>query len=519
MSASREKKNRQNPEFQGAQDAKAMKAAKEQAKQRRSGILYIIIAVAFVLVGAFSVLKNAGIFERSAAAMEIDGKKYTAAEVSYYYHNAVNTVRNSSYASYFSLDTSTAYDQQNLNDTDKMLLSVTDESVVTWEDYFRSTAKTNMINTYAMEKAANEAGFTFDEDMQAQLDSTMDSLNTYASSNGYSAKAYVKMIYGKAMTLSTFKDLIRTDILVDSFGTYYANNLTYTDADLEAYYESDTECFDQADYEYLYISGTAAPTTDADGNTVEATEEDVAAAAEAAKACLADVQARVANGESMEAIAAEYDNSTLISYKHVSNATTDGSDVANWAFDADRTEGDITTIDTTVEGGTPTYYVALFHSAGRPEYNVVNVRHILIAPDSNNEDTDAAKADAKAKAEELLQQWSDGEATEASFAALATANTTDSGSASNGGLYENILKGQMVAAFNDWCFDAGRQTGDTGIVETSYGYHVMYFVSTGDAAWKVQARDELKSADLQEYALSLTEGLEAVELSGMKYVG
>ena len=33
----------------------------------------------------------------------------------------------------------------------------------------------------------------------------------------------------------------------------------------------------------------------------------------------------------------------------------------------------------------------------------------------------------------------------------------------------------MADTFNDWCFDSSRQAGDTGIVETTYGYHVMYF--------------------------------------------
>ena len=41
----------------------------------------------------------------------------------------------------------------------------------------------------------------------------------------------------------------------------------------------------------------------------------------------------------------------------------------------------------------------------------------------------------------------------------------------------------MVAAFNDWCFDPERQVGDTGIVKTEYGYHVMYF-SGSELLWK-----------------------------------
>ena len=36
----------------------------------------------------------------------------------------------------------------------------------------------------------------------------------------------------------------------------------------------------------------------------------------------------------------------------------------------------------------------------------------------------------------------------------------------------------MVEAFNDWCFDENRQTGDHGLVKTQYGYHIMYLVDS-----------------------------------------
>ncbi len=49
----------------------------------------------------------------------------------------------------------------------------------------------------------------------------------------------------------------------------------------------------------------------------------------------------------------------------------------------------------------------------------------------------------------------------------------------------------MVETFNDWCFDPARKPGDTGIVETSYGYHVMYFVGqTENYYWKDVAQSE-----------------------------
>ncbi len=129
---------------------------------------------------------------------------------------------------------------------------------------------------------------------------------------------------------------------------------------------------------------------------------------------------------------------------------------------------------------------------------MVDVRHILVQPETVEDVTDAdgnvdeaateqakadAKAAAKAKAEELYEQWKSGDATEDSFGELAYNNSDDAGSYSKGGLYEDVYPGEMVAEFNDWCFDPSRQPGDTAIVETDYGYHIMYFVGYGDTSY------------------------------------
>jgi len=78
----------------------------------------------------------------------------------------------------------------------------------------------------------------------------------------------------------------------------------------------------------------------------------------------------------------------------------------------------------------------------------------------------------------------------------------------------------MVSEFEDWCFDPSRQAGDTGIVQTSYGYHVMYFVGQSENPyWYDQAESSLKSDAYNEWYAAITDGVEAEQLSGMKYVG
>ena len=46
----------------------------------------------------------------------------------------------------------------------------------------------------------------------------------------------------------------------------------------------------------------------------------------------------------------------------------------------------------------------------------------------------------------------------------------------------------------EWCFDDARKPGDTGIVKTDYGYHVMYYVSKGEAVfWFEAAKSDLQT--------------------------
>ena len=45
----------------------------------------------------------------------------------------------------------------------------------------------------------------------------------------------------------------------------------------------------------------------------------------------------------------------------------------------------------------------------------------------------------------------------------------------------------MVPEFNDWIFDPARVYGDTDLVKTSYGYHIMFFVKS-EPEWVIVAR-------------------------------
>lgn len=149
----------------------------------------------------------------------------------------------------------------------------------------------------------------------------------------------------------------------------------------------------------------------------------------------------------------------------------------------------------------------------------VNVRHILVFPEGATSETIRTETfpqeawDAgKAKAEALLQQWLDGEATEESFGLLANEYSDDqNGQVTNGGLYEAVEAGQMVETFDAWCFDPARETGNYGIVETQFGYHIMYFVEKSAPLWidyaqsgmRTEAANTLLDNAMTEYPLEV----------------
>lgn len=159
--------------------------------------------------------------------------------------------------------------------------------------------------------------------------------------------------------------------------------------------------------------------------------------------------------------------------------------------------------------------IATFEESGltKDSGNMVDVRHILVKvegttdAEGNTTYSDDQWEACRVKAQALLDQWLAGEKTEDSFAELANSSSEDGGSNTNGGLYEDVVLGEMVEEFEAWCFDETRQYGDYGLVKTPYGYHIMFFVSS-DEQWYVYAKSNLISDTMNQRMEEATADLE-----------
>ena len=505
MSASTERKNRQAAREAGT-DKKQLaqeKAAQEQAKSKRR---WTIGTVAVVVVIALVLLLNSPLVYRSAA-YTVGDRKYTTAEVSYRYANQYLTFANQygNYASMFGLDTSAG-----IQGLDKQDCPFNDGS---WKDYFLEAAKNEMVQTKAMLDYAAQNGIALDESELAEVEAAFEGLDERASSYGYgSADKMMSANYGAGVKVSTVRAAAQESALANKAMETLSDSFTFTEEELEEHYQSYEGFRDYFDYSYVTVEAHGE-----DGS--EPTDESMAEAtktAEAVKAAFeadnnADFAQRLSDAAEAQGLSATRSRSTTGSSLIAASA---------WMMDASRKAGDIT-----VETNGDHVYVVLFLSRNDNHYKPVSVRHILIKAeaDENGVYTDEAKAAAKARAEEILAEFNSGDKSEDSFAALAERYSEDSGSNTNGGLYENIARGQMVEEFDAFCF-AGHKHGDTGVVygeSSSYaGYHVMYFVGEGEQLYSsILAENDLRSSALTEKLDELTSAYSVSEGFGMKFVG
>ena len=208
----------------------------------------------------------------------MDGENYTAAQMNYYYYGIKNSIINSGYSSFYGIDTSVAMDKQNMSDTAKMLLQVTDEGDITWDQFFRDYATRQLSVQVMAAKEAEANGMGEDDDIRAEVNEVIDNITAGAKEQGYTLKSYLKLAYGSTMTVSTFKKMMTLEEVATHYMQHYQDELSYTESQLEEYYQANSSDFDVASYEYIYFKGTADSTTDADGNTVQPTEAASAAA-------------------------------------------------------------------------------------------------------------------------------------------------------------------------------------------------------------------------------------------------
>lgn len=513
--------------------AKAAKTRKKGGDSTKVvSIIVYAVCIALVLALCCFGLYQFGVPQKVMPALKVGDRTYSVAEYSYYYTTVFQTYANSQNSLGIAL-----YDSSK----DPASQTTTDEdgNTITYDELFRNKVKENLETANYYLAKAKADGVTLSDESKSEIDSTISELESYAKQYGYSASRYISVLYGKGLNVKKFRSLLEEQFLVSQYTSDETDGIlsAISDEEIEAKYAEDPTAYQLVDIRLL---GMSLPKADATATDAADATADVVAKSE-------EMLNRITDEASFIELAKEYcdegdretfesETASLVKGLKKSIVSSNiSSDLADWLFDAGRAVGD----KRTFTSDEYQYVIYLIKPAYRSEDQLVSARHILISFDSVKSElesqatdeeataTDAADLDdttvktvdasdgtkvsnegtsysaevvlkAYEQAKDILELYENGEKTEDAFAALAEQYSADTGSvgeeATNGGggLYENIEKGQMVEPFETWVYDASRQPGDTGIVMTNYGWHVMYFVSRADEpAWKSEIRTAL----------------------------
>lgn len=488
------------------------KAAKKKSSPKRDKAIrvavkaiVIVLAAAVVLLGAGRVLTNVFCVPQKVLNVATYGdEKLTAAEFNYYYMYLYNQIAYQAQQYQQQYGISTGFDV-NVSPADQEYVgSDAPEGVKTWADYFAATAPTtaffyNEMYKLATGEEAKAKGFTWsEEECKSQLEETIAEIETKAKEADFSVDKYIsRFIAGEGITEKSYKEIFKKEFIVQAYLKWYQENSgsELSDAEVKSYYAEHKDDFAKATAR-VYGFSYAKPAEDSESTAPVYTKAQ-------AQKLANEFLSKITDGASFVKLAltyapeeqkAQYEDSSATLLKNQSKTAISGgaAKIADWLFDAARKTGDKVVIN---EEDSEMFYVIYLESPAAPDtsYSGVSVRHILVEAATKDEggetlsDEAIAKnfAAAKKEADAILKEWKTGEHTEDSFAALATEKTDDPGSKETGGLYSGInADSQYVENFLNWAMDATHKPGDTGIIKTNYGYHIMYYVGAEDTTPK-----------------------------------
>lgn len=507
--------------------------ARNTAKKVVNKVISIVLCAVIVLgVVAFS-LNYYGALQR---VIKIGGvgsdQSVTIAEYEYYYMRAYNQVRYQAQYYQYYYQTSNGYDLSLTPEEQTQTTQDADGNEITWAEKLHEDTLEIIQLHKAYYNEALKMGLKLTKADEAFIDKQIEDLRDEAKSAGssssssdsenkvtYSLNAYLRKVYGGSINERFLRKQLKIQVLAQKYLTERTAEIAkgYDQKDIDAEYKKDTTAYDFVTFRAYTFKTTEL--TKEDDETDDALKARQAKADAEVKKNANDFYNAVTNDATFAAKAKELnkdtedynaDEETKYSMLKSTVQSTFSEDAAKWLFDSSTKVGSKKLFSDEENGK---YIVVLALSKPHQE-QTVTARHILFQTKDQSSGSDLSEeeiAKKKTQAEDVLKKFNEGDKTEDSFAALANEYNEDSGSSSNGGLYEHIYPGQMVTEFNDWVFDANRKAGDVELVETEYGYHIIYFIAKdGTDYYDSTIRSSKANEDIETETKALQEGKDYV---------
>ena len=342
---------------------------------------------------------------------------------------------------------------------------------------------------------AQDMGLELTDDVKLQVYAHIEGLRTAVKQGGYpSLDEYLKILFGEACDEEFFKNELIREYMATKYDSEINSKLMaeYSDEDVKAIYEADYKEYDFADL-YVY---------EVKGDNAYEVAQKIASESKSLNEFTDSVSANVGNGANKE------------SYPAVPKYYIDGTyseEMGEWAFDRQRKQNDVAVFKT--ENG---YSVAFVYVPVYSKEDCVSYREIVFnKTDANGKNLEGEALEAVAKkAEEVLEQWDDGDSTQDTFAYYAMTESQGS-NASSGGLNAGAVGMNMTdGTLKDWLLSKERKAGDVEIVDSPDAYRIVYFIEGYGDYWNYSVRsakatetaaEKLETAQNKTYAVSYDE--------------
>lgn len=465
---------------------------KQEAKVKGDKALFIILAVLMAVViaviavfGTFYYTKPNSDEKMNPGNVAVTvGKTPVSIGMYNYYYTCIsqNYISYASYG-YYDLDTSVDYDEQ--------MTTNDDGEEVSWAQLFEDETMEQIQYITAYYEEAVKAGVKLTDAQKETISNNLNSLKESASAENVSVNEYISSTYGDYCGYATLEKMLEQCYIAENYYQQKNSSLTVTDEEVEAYFEENKADYENVKFAYLQVGIEEGENEKVLAKCNKYAQE-IKSVDDMKKliptACKSIIDTYVAQGyaENAEACAEMLAANIEVSITASEEGFLD--EAIDWLFDEKTPVGACKAFE---DAENNVVYVLYKTTEPMPtEDEVYSVRQILLMPEgvdastatSGTEYTEEQLASAKKKADDVLAEYNKGEKTEDAFAKLAEKYSEDIESTSNGssgmygGLYEGVAQGTMVPNFENWSMDASRKYGDVDIVDSNYGYHIMFFV-------------------------------------------
>lgn len=494
---------------------------------KRDRLVFVPVAILTILVTAVLIFlgvryytvpngKEGDLMNPAAVVAKIGDTKVSVGMFNYYYSQIVSYYESYAGYGYFNLDTTKDYATQYTTDENG--------NKVSWKEFFENAVMDEIEANILYYDAAVKEGYTLTAKQQEAVNTQLDYFKEQASQQNTSLNDFLEENLGEYCTEDTVRTMLEQILIASTYKGVTKDSAEITDEEINKIFSENSQKYNTINYcsvSLAYDSSSEESKKKSDDliksymSKIKDRDSLIALIPEIYKDFI-DSQVKSVMESDSSVTKEKATEEAIKTCEQNIDATLNGSDepfdkaIIDWLFSSDTKIG---SVNYYVDKDTGYAYILLKTEEPTllddPTYSV---RHILIQPQADGQDASSEQQAtefteeqwdaAKDKADKILEEYNNSDKTEKTFAQLAEKESTDTGSTAAGsyglygGLYEGVVKGEMVEEFENWGFDKKRKYGDVEIVKSQYGYHIMFFVSQ-QPQYKAEIIKQLKEDALE----------------------